>query len=135
MKFSFARPIAVGAAMCFFMPVQTTLTLARSASVSVMVGGEANYDACCGVGKVVGLDPKGDNFLSVRSGPGSKYDEIDRLYIGGLVYLCDERGAWQGVVYPTKGCGVTTSIDRRQPYTGNCKSGWIFGKYVMLVAG
>ena len=28
---------------------------------------------------VGGLDPDGDNYLSLRSGPGSKYDELQRI--------------------------------------------------------
>lgn len=128
------KALTIGAALLLSSLLAASAD-ARSARVPVLVGGDPDLDACSSVGKIVGLDPNGDNFLSVRSGPGSKYDELDRLHTGDLVYLCDEHGAWQGVVYPAEGCGVTTSVPNQQPYTGPCRSGWIFGKYVVVVAG
>jgi len=45
--------------------------------VPVMVGGEPDMDACPSGGTVTGLDPRGDGFLSVRSGPGgAKFREM-----------------------------------------------------------
>jgi hypothetical protein len=107
--------------------------------VPVMVGGEAEFDGCASVGQIVGLDPNGDGFLSVRSGPGGKpYREIDRLYNGNQVFVCGDRGPWLAVVYgPSRDgtCGVTTPWPVRQPYTGPCRSGWIHSRYVRIVAG
>ena len=68
-------------------------------------------DACCRFGKVRGLDPNGDNFLSVRTGPGTSYDEIDRIYNGDGVSICTQQGKWLRVKY------------------GNGR-GWVYGKYV-----
>jgi hypothetical protein len=48
---------------------------------------------------VAGLNPQGDNFLAVRSGPGRDFAKIDELYQGDRVLLCDERGQWVGIVY------------------------------------
>jgi len=68
--------------------------------VPVMVGGTGEVDGCTSVGQIVGLDPNGDGFLSVRSGPGGKpYREIDRLYNGNRVFVCDDKGPWLAVVY------------------------------------
>ena len=68
-------------------------------------------DACSRFGKVRGLDPNGDNFLSVRTGPGTSYDEIDRIYNGDGVSICTQQGKWLRVKY------------------GNGR-GWVYGKYV-----
>lgn len=102
--------------------------------VPVLAGNSDELDACDGQGTIVGLDPKGDGFLSVRSGPGGKYREIDRLYNGMRVHLCDLRGVWLGVVYsprdPQDTCNVTTPWPRREAYTGPCRYGWIHSRYV-----
>ncbi|MGQ0563831.1 MAG: SH3 domain-containing protein, partial [Gemmobacter sp.] len=69
---------------------------------------------------VTGLDPNGDNFLAVRSGPGTEYRKIDELHTGDQVRTCDLRGNWVGVYY---GAG------------GNRKSGWVFRRYLADGAG
>jgi Caspase domain/Bacterial SH3 domain len=68
-------------------------------------------DGCKKFGKVRGLDVNGDNFLSVRTGPGTGFTEVDRLYTGNGVSICSQQGKWLRVKY---GGG----------------SGWVFGKYV-----
>src|SRR4051794_31849558 len=50
--------------------------------VPVIIGGHADYDSCGGTGVVVDLDPHGDGFLAVKSGPGLSYPRIDKLYNG-----------------------------------------------------
>lgn len=100
-----------------------------------MIGGSEEFDACGGVGEVTGLDPNGDYYLSVRTGPGTKYEEVDRLPMGAAVFLCDERGSWHGIVYPQGDCGVTTPVAVRQPYRGVCRSGWVYKKYINVIAG
>ena len=78
-----------------------------------MLGGEEVSDACQSEGDVIGLDPNGDGFLSVRSGPGGpQFREIDRLYNGDRVYLCANNGPWLGAIYSDKrdldpSCGVS----------------------------
>lgn len=105
--------------------------------VPIIVGkNRAALDGCGAVGQVEGVDPRGDGFLSVRSGPGgSPYREIARLFNGQQVYICSRRGAWYGVVYnspeiATVDCGVATSRDAPQPYTGPCPYGWVHSRYV-----
>ncbi len=71
-------------------------------------------DTCNGYGRVVGLDPNGDNFLSVRTGPGSGFNEITRLYTGNEVSICSRSGKWLRVIY---GAGA---------------KGWVFGRYVSV---
>ncbi len=106
-------------------------------TVPVHVGGEAEYDACGSVGAVYRLNPNGDNFLAVRSGPGSAHVMIDKLHSNDQVYLCDENGAWIGIVYggDNSECGVSSPIAQRQPYAGGCTSGWVHGRYIKLIAG
>jgi hypothetical protein len=101
--------------------------------VAIMAGG-----TCLG-GKVIGLDPNGDNFLSVRSGPGGQpYREIDRLFGSDAVQVCGRKAAWLAVVYSTgrkaqASCDVA-SKGARHPYEGPCKYGWVHSRYIKVVA-
>jgi hypothetical protein len=106
----------------------------------VLVGGDAEFDACGGVHKVIGLKARGDNFLSVRAAPSTSGKELDRLRMGRMVWSCDSinEGEWIGVVYerrPGDDCGVGTPIAKRRPYKGACASGWVAGRFLELVAG
>ncbi len=105
--------------------------------VRVTIHREYDLDPCA-LGVITGLDPNGDGFLSVRSGPGVNYAEIDRLYNGDQVQLCDgDGGNWSGIVYVPRGerdCS-TTDFDFTFPYHGTCSSGWIFDRYVSVIAG
>ena len=101
----------------------------------VMYGGYADEDACGGWGQIVGIDRSGDGFVSVRSGAGSKYRIKDKIRRNGTkVIMCDSHGKWVGVVYGEE-CGTSSPIVKRQPYKGKCRTGWIYGKYVQLLAG
>lgn len=113
------------------------LTGCAGGFVPVMVGGEAELDACGGLGAVHGLNPRGEGFLAVRAGPNSKYPIIDRLYNGDQVYFCDKHGEWIGIVYgkPMQDCGVSSPLRRRQPYKGSCQSGWAHRNWLVLIAG
>ncbi len=55
--------------------------------------------AGCLAAYVTGLDPNGDGFLAVRTGPGTDYRKVDQLYNGDLVRTCAQSGAWFGVYY------------------------------------
>lgn len=55
--------------------------------------------ACSGVATVMGLDPNGDGFLAVRTGPGTKFRMIDKLYNGERVTTINGEGRWWGVEY------------------------------------
>jgi hypothetical protein len=103
--------------------------------VPVQVGGDADLDACGALGKVHGLDPNGDNYLSVRGGPSPRSKETDRLAEGDAFHVCDERGDWLGVVYGDGPCGVGSPIAKRRTYRGKCRSGWVHGRYVQVEAG
>ena len=104
--------------------------------VPIMIGGGENQNEACEEGAdIVGLDPHGDGFLSVRSGPGGKqFREIDRVYNGMHVKVCGENGTWSAIVYDPsgdyRGCNVDGPWLTRMAYTGPCRYGWAFAKYV-----
>lgn len=100
----------------------------------VLVGGDADFDACGSQGEVSGLNPSGDNFLAVRDGPAPDAAQLDQLHAGDVVNLCDEFEGWYGVVYGDD-CGVGTPVATRAPYDGPCKSGWVSMRYITVTAG
>ncbi|WP_201774365.1 SH3 domain-containing protein [Jannaschia aquimarina] len=55
--------------------------------------------ACTGAGTVMGLDPNGDGFLAVRTGPGTDYPMIDQLVNGDRVTIINGQDRWLGVEY------------------------------------
>jgi len=91
----------------------------------------------CSNGVVVGLDPRGDGFLAVKSGPGLRYRRIDKLYNGEKIYVCGRRGDWLAIVYSrhNSGCGVTSPWVRTLPYTGPCAVGWTHRRWIEIWAG
>jgi uncharacterized protein YgiM (DUF1202 family) len=70
--------------------------------------------AGCLSSTVLGLDPNGDGFLAVRTGPGTDYRKIDELYNGDKVRTCAVSGPWVGVYY---------GKPRRK--------GWVHGKWLV----
>ncbi len=129
--------IAASAAAALALASLVSVQPMAGSGVDVMIGGDPNYDACGSLGVVAGLNPQGDNFLAVRSGPGTKYDQIDSLFSGNEVFLCDQRGRWHGIVYGTPGadCGVSSPVAGHQAYFGSCRSGWVFDRYIRVIAG
>jgi hypothetical protein len=89
-----ARLAAFALTALAFIPVEAHAQSSRRIDVPITIGGDKELKACGRTGQVVGLDPNQDGFLSVRSGPGRSYREMDRLYNGRQVYICDERGRW-----------------------------------------
>ena len=74
----------------------------------IVIGGDKQFNACAGAGEVIGLNSKGGEFLSVQTGPDRAYREIDRLFNGNKVYICN---SWYSVIYSagrelTQQCGV-----------------------------
>jgi hypothetical protein len=123
----------IGMSSAFAQPMRGRI------DVPVMIGSDPDRDTCPSSGTVMGLNPRGDGFLSVRSGPGgSQFREIDRIYNGMSLAICDQVGPWLAVVYTNDGritCNVSTGWARRQPYTGPCRYGWVHSRYVGDLAG
>jgi hypothetical protein len=114
-KGNFASMVAAVVGLLFWVGPAVAQTL--DVPVPWIEDGQA---AGCGGSRVTGLDPNGDNFLAVRSGPGVDYPKIDELHTGDSVRTCDVRGNWIGIYYDIRG--------RQQ-------SGWVFGAYLAEVAG
>ena len=74
--------------------------------------------AGCAASIVTGLNPSGDGFLAVRSGPGTEYGRIDELHNGDMVRTCAMEGQWVGVYYG----------EPRQ-------RGWVHGNWLAHAAG
>lgn len=73
--------------------------------------------ACYFTSTVTGLDPNGDGFLAVRSGPGTNFPIIDKLYNGEVVHNIQMQGQWRGV-----------------RFRGGMK-GWVHGNWLKDLAG
>lgn len=94
-------------------------TFAQDLDVPVQWIPDGQAAGCAG-SVVTGLDPNGDNFLAVRSGPGTNYRKIDELHTGDRVRTCDLQGNWVGVFYGAE---------------GNRKSGWVHRNFLLEQAG
>ena len=134
-------PAAAGAAavLAFAAAVFTApLPATAGGPVPVQVGGSAEFDACGTIIAVAGLNPGGDGFLALRTGPGTSCPMIRKLLPDTQMWLCSQRGKWMGVLIrpPSDSqCGVGSPIPVRQPYNGPCLSGWVYGKYTTPIAG
>jgi hypothetical protein len=90
--------------------------------------GPASAGDCTGY--VVGVKPisqynhaRGNGFLAVRTGPGSRYQQTGEVYRGDEVSVYDRRGNWYAITCMSGRC--------MQPMWGTpMPSGWVFGKYV-----
>lgn len=101
-------------------------------------------DACGTLGQVSRAGPNG---IGLHAAPFADAREMGRLMEGQRAYVCtrslDQK--WLGVVVPPASatgdvppaadCGVTSPVDRKQPYDGPCASGWVASAYVRLIAG
>jgi uncharacterized protein YraI len=54
---------------------------------------------------VCNLNPYGDNFLSLRTGPSSSQPEIDRLGENTVLTVMNSRGPWLNVQTRNSGAG------------------------------
>lgn len=108
-------------------------SVCMAGGIPVMVGGENDMDACGSLGVV----SKKESTVIVRDGPGIRFKLLDKLKPNSQVWICDQRGAWLGIVYDLTGqeCGVSSPIEARRPYAGKCASGWVLRKHIELLAG
>ena len=123
---------------CLSISLTCTAPAIAEEKVPVMVGGEPTLDACGTLGAVAGPDPQGDNTLTVRNGPDTRYSDIDLLPPDRRVWICDQNGEWFAVVYATDGdteCKVSSPQAERAIYDGPCSAGWVFRRYITILAG
>ena len=127
------RAFAVRPANAALPPASIT---ASEGQVPVVIEAKPGSGAACGTGVVFDLDPHGDGFLAVKSGPGLKFLRIDKLYNGEQVYLCARAGDWRGIVYTKEAqtCNVDRPWPLSEPYTGPFRYGWAHGRWIKLVA-
>jgi len=107
----------------------------------------SRLDACGGLGQVVRAGARG---LAVRAAPFDEAQETGRMAEGSRAFICtrslDQK--WLGVVIPPavpaqtaenaagpEDCGVSSPVDRKQPYDGPCESGWVSSAFIRLIAG
>lgn len=108
---------------------------------AVMIGQDGpQFDACGGYGQVTGLNPAGDNYLSVRSLPQAGSAELDRIGPDTGVIMCEAVNGFHGIVYRGEGqddldCEAGANLDAPEPYSGPCRSGWVSERFVTLIAG
>jgi len=110
-----------------------SLTIAH-ANLPVMLDSKGDPLDPCSYAQIIGLNPNGDGFLTVRSEPNKHAKPLDRLYNGNKVWYCDQKGQWVGIVYG-KNCHISSPANPPRAYKGSCKSGWVFGKWVSIIAG
>lgn len=55
--------------------------------------------ACFGMGEVMGLNPAGDGFLAVRTGPGANHRKIGEVHNGDRVGIYARRGDWFAISF------------------------------------
>lgn len=109
-----------------------TVVLAKDLDVPIHVQGGDGQAATCATSRVSGLNPNGDNFLAVRSGPAEKYRELDELHNDEVVTVYEVIGKWAGVVYRTTNPDCYSA--RTRPISLPRK-GWISTKWLVDVAG
>ncbi|HYD14479.1 MAG TPA: hypothetical protein VEC11_16655 [Allosphingosinicella sp.] len=118
-----------------------TAASAQPGSRPVRIGlGGSDFDACQVYAEVSGLNPRGDNFLSVRAWPGTGTRELDRLGPRQRVWMCEIEivPGWTGIVYGPRGstgCGVESPVPRPRAYRGPCRSGWVSNRFIRAIAG
>ena len=118
-----------------------TTASAQPGSRPVRVGlGGADFDGCQVYAEVSGLNPRGDNFLSVRAAPSVRAAELDRLGPGRRIWMCEIETVpgWTGIVYGPRGstgCAVESPVPRPRPYRGPCRSGWVSNRFIRAIAG
>ena len=120
--------------------VAAAAAIAATPDRPVRIGTAADLDACLSQGEVAGLNPRGDNYLTVRAGPGRDARDIGRLGPGHIVNICEARNGWLGIVFgpagrPDEDCGVGSAIPSPRAYDGRCHSGWVAARYIRIVAG
>jgi uncharacterized protein YraI len=86
------------AALVLLLGSAGSVASAQELDVDFAISEDAQAAACAG-SIVSGLDPNGDGFLAVRTGPGSNYPKIGDLHNGDTVRTCARNGRWVGVYY------------------------------------
>lgn len=98
--------------------------------VPVTIGGSKRLAACPERALVGGVRQ-----VSLMRGPDRTTRRAIYLPSGTQLFVCERHGEWLGVVVAAvdpETCGVSVSIERREPYRGGCASGWVLQTEVVL---
>lgn len=91
------RLLSRGLAVSVLLAFSSGTVAAQQLVVPIVKDCVDGQAACYATSRVTGLDPNGDGFLAVRSGPGSDYQMIGRLVNGDVVTVITSQGKWYGV--------------------------------------
>lgn len=120
--------------MMYLIPLALTMLLTMQQHPSPVDRANTYHGLdLCNYAKVKMLKP--GQHLSVRSGAGVHYRNVDRLRADTEVYICDEQGDWFKVFYGSGSCSQTLrdGIDSKE--TASCKSGWVNRKWIDVISG
>jgi hypothetical protein len=133
------RGKAIAMTSVFGAALAATAAVAQPGARPVRYGlNGPELDGCTPYSEISGLNPRGDNFVSVRAAPTTVGRELDRLGPGRKVWICEEVSGWAGIVYGPRdstGCNVESPLPRVRAYRGPCRSGWVASRYVTPIAG
>lgn len=127
------RILSVFIALIFAASLSHLPVAADELAVPVMMEADGDLDTCS-LGKVVGLNPKGDNFLAVRAGPGTNFKMLDKIHTNDQVWMFSESKNWVGIVYGSQDINCSP-IKTDKPYSGPGKKGWVHKKFITVLAG
>lgn len=134
-----AKSWIIAAGLAGTLAVIATAASAQPGPRPVRIGlNGSELDGCTPYSQITGLNPRGDNYLSVRAAPTTASRELDRLRAGRRVWICEEVSGWAGIVYGPRGstgCNVESPVPRPRPYRGPCRAGWVAARYVTPIAG
>lgn len=89
----------------------------------------------CNLAAVRGL--RRGRYLLVRTGPGIRHSQADRLSNGDTIYTCNESRDWIGIVFARPGspCSAPAGrgLDIRRAHS--CRSGWVHRDWVTIITG
>lgn len=116
-----------------FLIASMNVSSTQSLDVPVMERADNGLDTCA-FGRVAGLKADGDGFLSVRRGPSTSYEAFDQLKNNEKVWLFEEKDGWYGIVYGVDEL-TCSPVDQDRPVQTNGKIGWVYGKWIEVLAG
>jgi hypothetical protein len=103
---------------------------AQEQATQVTVGGSKRLAACP---ERAIIERRG--YTALMTQPNRAARVKTNLMSGAQLFVCERQGEWLGVVVaavePVQ-CGVSVSIERREPYRGGCASGWVLRDNVIV---
>lgn len=122
-----------------FAAVLALLIVIQRGSLSAQsTAAAAAAPAMCNYSKVINV--QSGHFLSVRSGPGTRFRRIDQLSLGKEVYVCSEHFYWYEVFYsdpnvPNSPCDISSPKGLDVNEAKRCKSGWVQRDWIDVISG